>query len=47
MEDLVLDCEEECSELTFLETYQVLYRYYLMSIPKQLHIVANKSWIKN
>lgn len=46
MEDLVLDCEEECNELTFIkcpEPHEVLYRYYLTFIPKQLHVVTNES----
>lgn len=49
-EDPVLDCAEECNDLTFIkgpEPYQVLYKYYLISVAKQLHAVTNKNRIKN
>ena len=50
MEDQPLDYEGQCSELTLIkgpEPQQLLYKYYLTSIPKQLQVVTSKSQIKS
>ena len=50
MEYQPLDYEGQCSELTLIkgpEPQQLLYKYYLTSIPKQLQVVTSKSQIKS
>ena len=50
MEDQPLDYEGQCSELNLIkgpEPQQLLYKYYLTSIPKQLQVVTSKSQIKS